>query len=200
MACCTPFNPDATSTDNPVYVYVGNDFEKSPDVQALVEVANGGFNTVIENLRNLNAGLYNDKCCEWLDWFAAGVYGFTRPTIAIGDTVKATGGWGAFGFGEHGWGYGTLSSDPSFETVPDSIFIKTMQWHLYRADGFQFSIPWLRRRIQRFTGESVVGITLSGWDYTIELANNKTTSYFKYLQAAGKLMLPEQYSYTVNLV
>jgi hypothetical protein len=199
MACCTPFNPDTTSADNPVYVYTGNDFDKSPDVQALVEVANSGFNAVIENLRNLNVGLYNDKCCEWLDWFAAGVYGFKRPTIAIGDTVKADGGWGSFGFGDHGWGYGALSSDPSFESVPDSIFIKIIQWHLYRADGYQFSIPWLRRRIQRFTGETVVGITLSSWTYTIELPNNKTTSYFKYLQAAGKLMLPEQYSYTVNL-
>jgi hypothetical protein len=200
MACCAPFNPDAISTDNPVYVYTGNDFEKSPDVQALVEVANGGFNAVIENLRNLNVGLYNDKCCEWLDWFASGVFGFYRPTIAIGDAVRADGGWGAFGFGENGWGYGVLSSDPSFETVPDSIFKKVIEWHLYRADGFQFSIPWLRRRIQRFTGESVVGITLSSWTFTIELSKNKTTSFFKYLQSSGKLMLPEQYSYTVNLI
>jgi hypothetical protein len=180
-------------------VYVGNGFEKSPDVNAIVDASNAELNTCIENLRNLSVAQYNDKCCDWLDWFALGVYGFQRPIIAIDDTVRADGGWGSFGWGTHGWGYGILGNNPSFESVPDDIFIKTLQWHLYRGDGFQFCISWLRRRIQRFTGEYVVSIELELWSFAITLPKNRTTNYFKYLILANKLELPEQFTYAVYL-
>jgi hypothetical protein len=196
-----PFQPDSGIGTVYVYPFVGNGFEKSKDVRALFDTCNAELDSIIQSLSRLNLGLYLDKEGAWLDWIAKGVFGFSRPSIAITELLSSQGGFNNFGFDKRGYGYSVNANTTAFVTLTDDQFKKYLQWHLWRGDGYQFSIPWLKARVARFAGVAIsaVSISVTGSLYTITLANSVDANILKYLFVSELLELPENNDYTVIL-
>jgi hypothetical protein len=198
----TPFPNDAGAGTEYIYPFTGNGFDRSPDVQALVKSGNAELDSIIQNLSRLNLGLYLDKHGDWLDWIAKGVYGLVRPSIVLSQVLSNQGGFNSFGFNQHPFNFAINSNTLAFATLNDDEFKKWLQWHLYRADGFQFCVPWLKNRVARFIGDSVnnVSISLAGHTFTITIPTTPDAIILKYLFVSGYLEVPENFIFTVVLV
>jgi len=187
-----------TELIQPAYVYAPI-FDKDADIAAMLAIYNDEIAALITQVEELNLAYYTDLTGDWLDYVAAGVYGFDRPKIALGLDIPAQGGFTSFGFTVHEFSYGALPITPSYSATPDAIFIKVLDWHLYRADGFQFSILWLKRRLERFCDLTDIDVSLVGQSFTITLPSTTTTTWLKWLLNAGNLVLPCQYTFSVIL-
>ena len=147
-----------------------------------------------------------------LDWIAAGLYGFTRPTIeAVGIAPQ-----GPLNTAQlntitlNDWTSGTPST---FSQATDDLFQRIMTWHLYKGDGKYFTLKWLKRRVKRFlygangtdvnvADTSKISITISTDFVTIDLSRITDVSptllnNFLYILEGGLLELPPQFVFQV---
>ncbi len=84
-----------------------------------------------------------------LDWVALGVYGQTRPSIILDSAKAKIGVYNTVDY--NSIPYAKLKSISGIQSaMPDDIFKRLLTWNFYKGDGFQFSIPWLKRRVSRF--------------------------------------------------
>ncbi|MGP0902112.1 hypothetical protein [Serratia sp. CY76391] len=85
-----------------------------------------------------------------LDWIAAGIYGVTRPYLKISEGSVAKGTYNSVEYNTVP--YARLKSYRPGQTqyLPDEFFKRILTWNFYKGDGFQFSTPWLKRRLCRF--------------------------------------------------
>ncbi|WP_336240432.1 hypothetical protein [Citrobacter werkmanii] len=85
-----------------------------------------------------------------LDWIAEGIYGERRPSLQIAQESSAVGAYNTTEYNTIQYA-GMRSYTPgSAQYLPDEYFKRILTWNFYKGDGFQFSIPWLKRRIARF--------------------------------------------------
>jgi hypothetical protein len=84
-----------------------------------------------------------------LDWVALGLYGLTRPVLPSG-TSKTIGPLNTWELNTIKLNFReTIGPTQVFQTT-DDIFKRIITWSFYKGDGFNFSIPWLKRRVMRF--------------------------------------------------
>lgn len=85
-----------------------------------------------------------------LDWIAEGIYGAKRPYLRISEGSIAKGTYNSVEYNTVP--YAKLKSYQPGQTqyLPDEYFKRILLWNFYKGDGFQFSVPWLKRRIARF--------------------------------------------------
>ena len=125
--------------------YLSNDFIRTATV-----VFNDEYLAYIRDFNALDLPNYLSKEDLWLDWVAKGIYGQTRPTIALGDIIPAIGG-GANMLPCSMGGCSFIEAVlPEVETVTDDIFKRFLTWHLFIGDGSRFTLAWLKRRVKRF--------------------------------------------------
>ena len=113
------------------------------------------YNTIaqqyVDTFNQINLPIYTGPLIvgTLLDWVAAGLYGFARPSLSSGLNRNL----GPF----NTWALNTLPFNaykivgPSNVTVTtDDIFKRIITWNFYKGDGKVFNIRWLKRRIMRF--------------------------------------------------
>lgn len=102
---------------------------------------------------------------ELLDWIGIGLYGMPRPTLASGQR-RSLGLFNTAMFNEAMFNENILLDPSDLFVTDDDTYKRILTWHLYKGDGKQFNVRWLKRRVQRFLtgsngGQGVTAGTMS---------------------------------------
>lgn len=84
-----------------------------------------------------------------LQWCVAGIYGQTIPTLTTSSSY-VHGQYNATRYNQLAFNQRQKTTKSNQVIVSDDIFKRILTWNYYKADGFHFTVPWLKRRIMRF--------------------------------------------------
>lgn len=149
----------------PSYLYF--QFQDDPDLQAFVRSYNEIVQGYIDWFNSTPLGVYVNPTIsgELLSWIGAGIYGIERPYIS---NIKnqVFGSTNSFATNQYATNSFNLIQSGVSAIVSDDIYKRVMTWYLYRGDGYEATVQWLRKRIARF----VYGI--NGSDISLDLIHN----------------------------
>lgn len=111
-----------------------------------------------------------------LDWTAAGIYGVVRPVIST-LTRRTRGGFGSRFFGGSPYGVFQVKSSGTAQVANDDYYKRVLTWTLYKGDGDNVDIAWLKKRIARFLYGA------NGADVDVGMAN--------YISIMPMMMVPD---------
>lgn len=86
---------------------------------------------------------------EMLDFVGNNLYGISRPVISTFSRT-ISGELGSNVLGDHTMGTLVITESGTAIVANDDIYKRTLTWYLYRGDGMQMSVEWVRRRVARF--------------------------------------------------
>lgn len=163
----------------PAYVY--QQYSDDVNVQAFAASFNSLAQSYLEWFNNTPLAVYTSSGISGplLDWIGTGIYGIARPTISTSSVSRVAGfGTGVYGY-QPAYGEQIYSSSGTASIATDDIYKRVMTWHLYKGDGEQFSIQWLKNRVARFlygvNGSDFAvlndppSVTVSGSTFTITM-------------------------------
>lgn len=134
----------------PCYPFV--QYNDDPNVVAFFSSYNKMAQEYLEAFNNLALPHWPSEVINsyLLDWIAEGIYGQKRPYLKISEGSVAKGTYNSVEYNTVP--YARLKNYRPGQTqyLPDEYFKRILTWNFYKGDGFQFSIPWLKRRIARF--------------------------------------------------
>ncbi len=133
----------------PAYLYA--QYSDDETLQAFVDAYNGIAQGYLDWDNSTPLSVYTNPSISGalLDWIGTGVYGIGRPTLST-ETDQT--------FGEYdstAWNTIAFSNlenvfSGSVQVANDDIYKRFMTWVLYRGDGVQMTMQWLKRRVARF--------------------------------------------------
>jgi len=192
--------------------YLYNEYADDDDCQAFVNSYNDLSQQYLDWFNNTPMGVYTDPSISGslLDYIANNLYGIFRPVIStLSQTI--TGELGTNILGTHTLGTLVITKSGTALVATDDIYKRTLTWYLYRGDGLQMSIEWLRRRIARFIygvgGADIdiglivnVGITITSASAgSIVVPNTVMGQTFQTMFNSGLFPMPFQISFSVGL-
>ena len=206
-----PSSPTSVANIIPSYLYV--EYNDDDTLQAFVDAQNTLQQEYLDWFNTINLPIYTGPLIvdDLLDWVAQGIYGLTRPTLKSGKSVDY-GPYNTVTFNSLPFNTLKTVGAVSYLYVSDDIFKRIITWSFYKGDGFQFSIPWLKRRIQRFLNGTngtdqgtdntyPVSVTFGAGDtVTINISAASANPAAQILQEAVRrsaIPLPFQYTFTV---
>lgn len=107
---------------------------------------------------------------EMLDFVGNNLYGISRPVISTFSRT-ISGELGSNVLGDHTMGTLVITESGTAIVANDDIYKRTLTWYLYRGDGVQMSVEWIRRRIARF----LYGV--DGSDIDVGLISNVSITF-----------------------
>jgi len=138
-----------------------------------------------------------------LDWVGNGIYGISRPVLAS-STMLRLAGYADNPYATISYGELLYSESDTSSIATDDIYKRVMTWHLYRGDGQQFCLQWLKNRINRFINgingmdwpvlNSPPSITVSGTVFTVTAFDSPSYSALQLCYANNILAFPFLYS------
>lgn len=192
--------------------YLYQEYNDDVNLQAFVSAFNSIAQEYVDWFNGINYPVYASNpnlAGPVLDWVGASLYGYPRPVLS-GSAGQLLGAIGTTYIGELAIGATEQIGSMDNYVTSDDIYKRCLTWHLYKGDGKQFSIKWLKRRIMRFLygmdGSDFiidqtypVSVTISDAAVTITLVNTPlyTSSVFSAAVASGVLELPPFYTYTI---
>jgi len=133
----------------PAYPFV--QYNDDENITAFFDAYNDLAQQYLDAFNNLNLPCWTSPMISGslLDWMALGIYGQVRPSI---DNQASKNKIGPYATVEYNViPYAKLKNMATTQySMPDDIFKRLLTWNFYKGDGFQFSIPWLKRRLSRF--------------------------------------------------
>ena len=204
-------SPESVTKIIPSYLYV--QYNDDDTLQAFVSAQNTLQQQYLDWFNEINLPIYTGPLIagSLLDWVAQGLYGLLRPALKSGKSVTY-GPYNTVPFNFLPFNTFKIVGAVSYGYVSDDIFKRIITWSFYKGDGFQFSIPWLKRRIQRFlngvngtdsgTDETYpVSVTFgAGNAVTIDISaasSNPASQVLQQCIETGAIPLPFQYTFTV---
>jgi len=188
--------------------YCYQQYADDPNIQAFFAAYNNIAQGYLDWFNNTPLGVYTSPAIAGplLDWVGEGVYGIARPVLTSSVITKIAG-YNSAPYNTVPYNGMLFSETGTAAVATDDIYKRVLTWHLYRGDGQQFSIFWLKNRINRFLNgvngadwpvlNNPPSITISGNTFTISAS---ASSIFSTLQQAienGILALPFQYNFIV---
>ena len=143
------FNTQPLPNVIPAYVY--DQYSDDENVQGFFEVLNAMAQGYLDWFNQTPLPLYTNPNINGplLDWVGNSLYNIPRPVISdVQQVVKgalATVPLTALpiaGF--------QISESGTSAIATDDIYKRVLTWFMYRGDGMQMSVEWLRRRVARF--------------------------------------------------
>jgi hypothetical protein len=133
----------------PSYLYW--QYRDDDNLQAFVDAQNVLAQRFIDWFRALDLPIYTKDPVSGalLDWVGAGLYGYPRPVLGSGTQTER----GPFDTWQlDSIQLNTLEITGNFTPVrvTDDLYRRILTWHLYRGDGRQLTVRWLKRRVMRF--------------------------------------------------
>lgn len=187
----------------PSYLYA--EYSDDEDLQAFVDAFNSLAQGYLDWFNQSPLGLYTSPFINGplLDWIGQGVYGISRPVLATTSTTRRAG-YNANTYDTIPYNGQFYASTQTASIATDDIYKRVMTWHLYRGDGQQFSMQWLKNRISRFVNGangsdwSVLNqppsITVSGTVFTVIEYDSAAFEALRECYANSVLQFPFQYS------
>lgn len=139
-----------------------------------------------------------------LDWVANGIYGCYRTPIAFGNS-RSIGALNTYTPNYIPFNQGRELSNVTSFTMTDDIFKRVITWNFYKGDGVQISIPWLKKRIARFTDLEYNDILVQiseGNNINVTILGSDIV-YYTYLESVlnlGLVNTPIGYKFNLSLV
>jgi hypothetical protein len=162
----------------------------------------------LDLMNNLNLPNYSNKTGDLLNWVAENIYGEIRHSLPIG-TSRPVGLIDTYAYDEEtSNSYRIQFSDTTTFTVGDGVFKSIVQWNIFKGDGFQFTVTWLKRRVHRFLNGNPFSQNTFDVSVTFTTATDVVitvpaiSTYGTALQAAvasRTVLLPFQYQFSVVL-
>jgi hypothetical protein len=148
-AVYTPGDPTVLQAIIPAYPYI--QYADDDDIQAFFMAQNEYAGEYLLWYQSLNMPIYTGGIVtgSFLDYVGTNLYDTPRPYITTGSEsyIAAT---ATFFAGQLATATRKITSSETLQSVSDDIYRRVITWNFYKGDGFQFSIPWLKRRINRF--------------------------------------------------
>lgn len=206
-----PDGPTTLGTIIPAYVFI--QYADDDDIQALFAAQNALAAQYATWFQNVSLPIYTGGYVSgaFLDWVAAGIYGLTRPWVP-NPASKAIGPFDTTPFNTIAFNALKWTSAGGLNPASDDLFRRMMTWRLFKGDGKNFSISWLKRRVQRYlTGANGIdpGVQQTYqvsvmqdaelMSATITVPNGPVAAAFKYGIETGALEVPFQFAFKVNI-
>lgn len=133
----------------PSYLYI--QYNDDDDLQAFVESYNALMQDLITWFATINLPIYTGALITGalLDWVALGLYGQARPTLPSG-VNRNLGPFNTLEFNSLAYNAMSTVESADFFATTDDVFKRIVTWNVYKGDGRQFSVRWLKRRVMRF--------------------------------------------------
>ena len=191
--------------------YLFAQYADDENLQSFVAAYNSITQGYLDWFTGTPLGLYTSPSITGplLDWIGQGVYGIPRPVLAT-QTSSTRAGYNEFPYNVPPYDYLSFSSSGAAELASDDIYKRAMTWNLYRGDGQQFTVGWLKNRVNRFLNgvngtdwpvlNNPPSITVSGNTFTISVFNNAQGVALQELLGARILAFPFQYNVAFNAV
>jgi hypothetical protein len=208
--------------------YLYTQYADDDDLQALVEAYNQGTQYFVDWFNNVNLPYYPGLSGGLLNWVAEGLYGLQRTQLAS-QLSSAKGALNTVALNTMVLN-GSIPASQTFYDLTDDIFKRILTWNLYKGDGRQFSVRWLKRRIIRFLvgtdgvdpnpadpgftigteTTSAVGVVISSGNIAVAIDQSALSlqagvtpgvlQLFKAALEGGNLEMPLGYSIAVSII
>lgn len=186
--------------------YPYQQYADDDDIKAFFTAYNALSQTNLDTANNLYLPIYSNKTGNLLNLVGEGIYGEVRKALGTGFSYTV----GMYNTYEYNLNPNNLYElnfvGTSYE-VNDSTYKKIIQWNTFKGDGYQFTIRWLKRRIQRFFSNQInppttysYSVTLSGTNVTITIPNSLDATIFQAAIQSQILLVPFQYNFSVTIV
>lgn len=144
-----PSAPTTLSATIPSYIY--QQYNDDADLQAFVRAFNELAQVYVTWFAFVPLSAYTNAqiAGPLLDWVAAGVYGFLRPTLSSG-RFTAKGPLNTWTLNSWPLNEIRLIGPSDVAVTTDDIFKRIITWNFYKGDGNRFNVRWLKRRVMRF--------------------------------------------------
>lgn len=147
----------------PAYLY--QQYTDDDDVQAFFKSLNDLQQQYLDWFNAVNLPIYTGigslVTGNLLDWVATNLYGFPRPVLPFGETV-IEGVLNSYTFNSIALNAQKRIPPVDVFATTDDVYRRCLTWLFYKGDGKQFTIRWLKRRIQRFlTLENGAGLGIN---------------------------------------
>lgn len=200
------FSTQPLQTVIPQYLY--EQYADDVDLQAFVTTFNSLAQGYLTWFNDPNQGtpmaLYTSPNVSGLllDWVGEGLFNIPRPTLTFHTGFFAS-------VDSMPVNFQAVNNAQGVDGITDDIYRRILTWHLYRGDGRQMSVQWLKKRITRFiygvNGGDIpdlgdmanISITNSGKVISISVPNTGIGNTFMHLMDEGIFALPFQLTYSV---
>jgi len=134
----------------PAYPFV--QYNDDPNVVAFFTAYNSIAQTYLTAFNHLSLPYWPNSNINGylLDWIAEGIYGQKRPYVKISEGSVAKGAYNTVEYNTIPYARLKRYQPGKTQYLPDEYFKRILTWNFYKGDGFQFSVPWLKRRLARF--------------------------------------------------
>jgi hypothetical protein len=154
-----PFPPAAPALQSIIPAYLYEQYYDDQNLQSFISAYNSTAQTYLDWFNGINLPIYPTLSGALLDWIAQGLYGISRPTLALVKT-SSVGPFNTYTLDSLAFNASLATGTATVFPATDDIFKRIITWSFYKGDGKVFSVKWLKRRIMRF----LAGI--DGTDYT----------------------------------
>ena len=150
-----PVAPNTGMLTGIIKSYLYQEYSDDEDLQAFVNTFNELSQGYLDWFNTVPLAVYtSDNITDYLlDWIGAGIYGINRPVVSTSPSPfsLATGQYNSVSWNTTPWnGFNIDLNGGSSASATDDIYKRVMTWILYRGDGKQMSVQWLKRRVARF--------------------------------------------------
>jgi hypothetical protein len=143
-----PDEPTSKTTTIPSYLY--QQYTDDDDLQAFVMAQNAQTQAYVDWFNTLNLPIYTKQIGRLLDWVGEGLYGVARPTLYSG-RYRSVGALDTFTPNQIVINsFKRIGQFTNIAATSDDVYKRIITWHVYKGDGKQVSVRWLKRRIARF--------------------------------------------------
>lgn len=133
----------------PSYLY--NQYSDDSDLQAFVNAQNTLAQEYLDWFNDFPLPIYTDDQItgDLLDWVGQGLYGVYRPALQqnVGGYIGAV---NTFLINQLPVNGADLAGDSSAFFLNDDFYKRVITWIFFKGDGTQFTIQWLKKRVERF--------------------------------------------------
>jgi len=187
----------------PAYLY--QQYADDPSLQAFIDSYNSLAQGYLQWFIDTPLSIYTSPYISGplLDWVGNGIYDIARPVLASTSTTRRAG-YNANAYNTIAYNGQYFTSTQTSSIATDDIYKRVMTWHLYKGDGQQFCMQWLKNRINRFVnGANGVdwpvlndppSITVSGTTFTVTAYNSVPLEALKACYENSLLQFPFQYT------
>lgn len=182
----------------PAYLY--QQYADDPDLQAFFSSLNTLAQGYLDWFNQTPLSVYTDDSISGLllDWIGQNLYGYERPVVSTTNST-ISGFYGSAIYGLSVYGTLTVTQSGTSYVADDDVYKRALTWNLYAGDGYQMSIPWLKRRIARFLyGTNGGDISLDDLlDVSIGFTSTKVQQAYG-MQVYGESVYADSTSATIN--
>ncbi|MDR8091081.1 hypothetical protein [Burkholderia gladioli] len=150
-------------------------YRTDPNIRAFTDAYNGIAQDYLDWFNSINLPIYagNPQITgAGLDYVLTNLYGIKRSVLPAA-MIADKGPYDSTAYNTIEYNNYTKRQVEETFTTTDDVYKRIATWNLYKGDGYTFTIPWLKRRIQRFlTGnDGVDGANESGLGAGVDQAN-----------------------------